>query len=541
MKSIFSFLFSSGRMLWLTVALTTLFAACSSDSPESDPEPPTPPTPPVVEEKVEVTATHISFNDIQIEVKVTGIEAYYAGHMAREAFSSEDVLTFVNDGALQVSTDAAWSGSLVEFPAASGETIEPNTTYVVWVLPFTALKDYTTEDIHLFEFTSSPIQSGSTLAITASEPILTESSVEVELKAEGANRIYHLFMAEDAKSALMSIEGEMVKELLTNGIQTEGDTATALSVVSHEMIGGETIWLAAIAVDDAGCYGPIFCQDYTTPIPKEDFITAIDYANCSVGVDSASLCWYTTGGSPATFIYYLGDVNGAVWSTTLGGTNGAAAYMEANATDANFIRHSENTIKFSGLTTGTEYGFVVAALDEEGNCSKAAVYTFTPQEKQIRFITHYLEDGSENAEWTALCPTIEIADYCFKKGQLTRLFWTVTPAAGTTAYTTAMLPDNVAIDYPNAEDFARAIIAGGGDFRFYYWEPTNPDIPNPNDPNAGDNPGQSVRAQTTEVIPGKIYYQPYATDGFKVYVTWVDGDGNIYEAHSVDMPTLSVE
>lgn len=495
------------------------------------PEPPQPEEP-----EATIEATKLAFNDIQITADIQGVAGYYAGNMMSEIFVAEEILSYLET--MTPSTQMHYEGALVDFPEPSGEIILPGVSYTIWVVFPKEDSNYTVEDILTFEFTAAELTSGGSINVEAGKPYITQNEVEVELSAEGAYAIHMAWLTAEQMEALTETEAKA--EMLLNATQFEGDSAFANSSTALVLEPETNVYLMALAIDQEGRYGEIFEQMYTTLPEPKTFTLILDEELCSYTETSASIQWTIEDGEAVETIYYMAPADDNFWVSTLGESfDRAIEYIQIYPTHKNFNKVTNQTsVELTGLTEGRRYVFVAVAFDADGNPSVGDGIFFTPQSNVV-FVKRYLEDGTENPEWTASCPTIHVADYCFVKAQFTRLFWTVDLAEGTTGYTTAISAAYVAESFSTEKAWAQDIVANpDNSYSVYYWEPDDPRYPDPNHELGG---GSSVSARSTEVFEDKIYYNPRAHGDTKIYVTWKDAQGRLYECVSVDMPIIEAE
>lgn len=484
---------------------------------------------------VAIEATKLAFNDIQIKVDVMGVAGYYAGNTMTEAFVAEDVLASLE--MLTPSTQMTYEGALVDFPEPSGEVILPGESYTVWVV-LSKGEDYTVEDILTFEFTAPELTSGGSINVVADDPYLTQTEVEVELSAKGAYAIHLAWLTAEQMAACTDTAAKV--EVLLNATQFEGESAFANSGTSLLLEPETDVYLLALAIDNEGRYGEIFEQKYTTLPEPKTFTLTISEELCSYTETSAEIHWTIEDGEAAKVVYYLAPADDNFWLSNLGESfDRAIEYIQINPAHANFKSTTGNSIEFTNLKEGTRYVFVAVAFDADDIPSMGDGTYFTPQSNVV-FVSRYLEDGTENPEWTATCPTIQVQDFCFLKGQMTRLFWMVDLVEGTTGYTAAISASYVAETFPTAKAWAQDIMNDPDDaYSVYYWIPDDPAYPDPNDERGTG--GVSKGAPSTQVFEDKIYYHPYGAGDMKIYVTWTDSEGRLYECVSVDMPVIEAK
>lgn len=481
-----------------------------------------------------VEATKLSFNDIQISVEVKGSEGYYAGNMLTEGFVAEELLA--NLEFMSLESEMSYTGALVDFPEPTGEIIIPGMSYLVWIVDAKPQGDYTAEDILTFEFVAPDYAAGGSISITPGEPYITQTAVEVDLTAEGAYAISYSWLSAEQYGAA---DQAAKTELLLSATQYEGSFVTAYSDTVISLEPESDVWLVAMAIDQEGRYGEILEQKYTTlPEPKQ-FTLEIDEENSTFDETQGTIRWNILDGEAVKTVYYVALADDNFWLTTLGESfDRAIEYIMVNPTNSHFESTTQNYVELSDLVEGRRYLFVAVAFDADDNPSLGDGFYFTPQSSVV-FVSRLMEDGTENPDWSATCPTINIADFCFLKGQFTRLFWMVDLVDGTTGYTAAISAAYVDETFSSPKAWARDLLANpDGSYNVYYWEPDDPNIPDPNAENGG---GTSVSAKTNKVNEDKIYYHPRCFGDVKIYVTWTDAEGRLYEPVSVDMPVLEGE
>ncbi len=483
-----------------------------------------------------VEATKLAFNDIQISVLLTGTKAYYGGNTMSAAFVAEDILASLE--MLTPSTQTAYEGALVDFPEPSGEVILPGESYTVWIVLPKEDASYTAEDILTFEFTAPELASGGSINVEAGEPYLSQTEVEVELSAKGAYAIHQAWLSAEQMAACTDAAAKV--EVLLNATQFEGESAYANSGTSLLLEPESDVYLLAMAIDQEGRYGEIFEQKYTTLPEPKTFTLTIAEELCAYTETTAEIHWNIEDGEAAKVVYYLAPADDNFWLLNLGESfDRAIEYIQINPAHANFKSTTDSFIELTNLTEGRRYVFVAVAFDADDIPSMGDGIYFTPQSNVV-FVSRYLEDGTENPEWTASCPKIEIQDYCFVKGQMTRLFWMVDLAEGTTGYTAAISATYVAETFSTAKAWAQDIMNDPDDaYSVYYWIPDDPAYPDPNDERGTG--GMSKGAPSTQVFEDKIYYHPYGVGDMKIYVTWTDAQGRLYECVSADLPVIEAE
>ncbi len=472
------------------------------------------------EPEISIQMVSATYDDIQIKVEMSSVKSYYAGYEQSDLFSAEEIVLYAHEGSFSAYTKLSYEGSIRNFPAIGYIDIMPGTSYTVWVLPITDSGEFSVEDIVTCEMSSSELQPGGSIDVMASTPTITATSIEVQLSATGADLIYYNYCTLSEATSMLEVE-QRVNWLLSEGKFVEGSSAL---LTANDLVDNSNYVVMALAVDGEGKYGSVYYKVYKTEkLPFNNMVVTIDEASAQISDNSAKISWSVEGGKAKNYLYFIGRTDYTTWNTTLGASvEMAQGYMSLHPEE--FVTVTSSSVNLTDLKSGAEYIFLVMALDDEDYYSQAAAFTFSTSGTARNFIARYKADGSENPEWSAAgLPTVVFGD-SFLKGQYYRLFWSVTPVAGTTAYTTAGSPGFVELYYNSPLEWAEKIVDGGEDIAFFHWD------------------GESATsADSTLVIEGQMNYQPYATAENRVYVTWIDSNGNLYEAIEVVLPDLEVE
>lgn len=475
--------------------------------------------------EVTLEMTSATFNDIQIKVGMESVTSYYAGCEPTSIFSADEVILYANEQGYTAYTKGSYEGSICNFPTVGSMELAPATDYTLWVLPINSEGVMTVDELFTLEVATQPLQEGGSLALTAGEPVLSPTAIEVQLSAEGATMIYYNYCSLSEATQLSTTE-QRVEWLLT-----QGNSVTASSILAQASgLMEETNYiLMALAVDSEGKYGSLYYKAYKTEkLPFNDMTVTIDESAVVLNGNEVTFSW-SADGSAKGYLCYFGRTDYTYWNDILGGSVASAqVYMSLNDNDPVLTLTANTSHTFTNLKPGAEYIFLVMAEGSEGLYSVADSYTFTTEGTPQAFIPRYNADGSENPAWKAYeIPAVTFGN-SFVRGGIYRVVWKVATVEGLKVYTVVSNPEFVATYYSSPREWAEKMIDGGEDLGIAY----NCDIDGNND---------KIVAPSLVTNPDQYYIYPYATAAYLVYVAWEDADGNLYEAVTTPLPVIETE
>lgn len=476
------------------------------------------------EVSLEVTST--TFNDIQIKVEMESVKSYYAGCEPTALFSADDIILYANEQSYTSYTKLNYEGSICNFPSVGAMELAPDSSYTLWVLPINSEGTMTTDELFTLECATEPLMEGGALAVTAGEPVITASTIDVQLSADGALMLYYGYCSLK-EAAEMTTTEQRVDWLLNSG---QSVVASSVLVSASGLMAESNYIFMAIAVDGEGKYGSLFYQAYKTEkLPFNDMVVAIDESSVVVTSDQVTFSWAVESGSPKSYLCYFGRTDYTYWNEILGGSVATAqVYMSLNDNDPVLTTTTKTSHTFGNLKSGAEYIFLVMALDSKGVYSLADSYTFTTEGTPKGFVARYNADGSENAEWRAHgIPTVTFGN-SFVRGGIYRVVWKVAPIEGLKVYTVVSKPSFVELYYASPREWVEKMVDGGEDLGVAYYCDVD-----------GNN--EKVIASSLVTDADQYYIYPYADASYMVYVAWEDADGNLYEAVSTALPTIETE
>ena len=334
-----------------------------------------------------------SLFDAEFSVEVIGTDKMWAGTALKSDDLFENILYAISNGIMEpYTTGLTYNGLVSQYPvegANADVVFAPGMTYVTWCVPFDPEKTtYTQDDIVYKEFTTSPLVSGGSLVLNASTPVVTSSSISVDLSSEGAEMIYYAFLTDDEGRQLgATSEGTNDKykfESLQKSANCTAVKGSKVVATLDNIIPESTMWLYAAAVDSEGKYGTVKCISST--LNKVKFNTlSVSYDSWEVGSDKIEYKVSVTGGTPTGYLYWIGTTKDPLW-VKAGNTRQAlekymATYPEddaiAKVMRANGDVAADGTITITGLRMEETYVMMVLAQDETGTYSKGAYKLLT--------------------------------------------------------------------------------------------------------------------------------------------------------------------
>lgn len=364
-----------------------------------------------------ISEPEVTLFDATLSVSVRGTSKMWGGTALKSDDLFESIIYgIVNDIYEPYTEPLSYEGPASLFPvedANANVEFQPGTTYVTWCVPYDDAKTtYTVDDIVYKEFTTSSLVPGGNLVITASEPEVTTSTITMNISSEGAAVIYYAYLTEDEGKRLGSLEGKDDTKFATmqksaNFTMVRGDEAVA---VLEGATPESTMWLYAVAVDEKGNYGTVKCL--SAELPKVTFNSmTVTLDSVEVGSDEAEFKVTVSGGTPVSYIYWIGTQQDPFWiscgKSRLSAQKYMAVYPDSDAIKsvmrANGDIASDGTIKITDLRLEEEYVMMVLAQDESGCYSKAGYKKITTLAADLGVV---VTEGT--AQWEAAKNTIGI-------------------------------------------------------------------------------------------------------------------------------------
>lgn len=464
---------------------------------------------------VELETTKLSFNDIQISAKFSGITSFYGGFS--EKYADDDIAQnlvseinnygqwytpiLVNDEYVDGWNDGVYTGD--PNTLVSGyQSYQPGVTYYLYIIPYVEGKTkYTTADLYYFEWTTESLMAGGTVAVTAGEAVLDYKKISVPLTAENATYIYYSYV----EPSMVSTIADKQAYLLDKGNMSEGGAVTTSKT---NLAPGTTYTLLAMAVDQNGCYGDVFQQDFTTK--TMEYAAATVTAELQGTPSQTGLVKISCDAEVDTYYYWVGAQSSWQWTNTsyFGGSAESASSFIALTPSSYLLTKvapadlPEEGVELSGLTVGETCVFVVSAKLVDGTYTKATVVTFTPEMSLGNFVYATDDNGAENPVWAAAKPTVTTTLETI--GDFTNITWSVSSVPEGFIAKTACVHDEYLTDYPTAKQKVQFFLT------YQYIE-------------------------LWDVVEGETYNYPYGSKGCNIYVVICDAEGNYYETYETKL------
>lgn len=485
----------------------------------------------------ETTAT--SFFDVDVEFEVIGSEGYMLGYEKAEDFDAAALAAYYTENYEYLNatrTDVNYTGSFLELMDSS-QKLENGTEYVAYYIAKNKSHVILEDNVLYWSFTTADfVQGGNLEVVIEGEPVVEYKDIYLNLNSSGE----HIMLIYNAMPSYIATaypdDSYVINMLLNEGVRTVTGEAVEAHYKGTEP--GEAVTLFAVAVDADGKIGKPLKQEFKT----KDFeyndlavtLTLVDYK-----VDNTLINVACEGASRFKYIYCALD--NADWKDVYGGTaKKAGEYIIMNPDASNVYDTNddaltaEGNILLQGLNVDTEYVLVCVAVDENGVVSKPATCYFEPIANIGTMVKRTDPNWEEGKPEIILGETGEVEFFNFS--------WYVAPQKGYVAYSIADHPENLANDYYGTnvntpEKLIAYIIAGCDNGKrdcghkcewaenyTYTWkemEDLNGD---------GRIEFDEWVDKSVDGLPGVYHSFFYGTKNeHRIYITWVDQDGNFHE------------
>ena len=458
---------------------------------------------------VNLETTLLAFNDIQISAEFKGIDMFYGGFSEKysDGDNRADIVAEINNYGMYyspVEVSSEWENGIYTGDPNTlvdgYQTIQPGTTYYLYILPYVEGKTkYTVSDLYYYEWTTEELIAGSSITVTAGEPVLDYKKVSVPLTAEDAVYMYYYFVQPEMVPTIADKQAY----LLNNGYMSAGAAVTANKTGLNP---GQTTTLLAMAVDQYGAYGEVFQQDFAAK--EMTYAAATVTAELQGTPSQTGLVKISCDAEVDTYYYWYKAADHFTWGDSYYGTTveTASAYiaLTPNSYYMNKVAAAElpaEGVEMTSLTVGSPCYFVVSAKLADGTYTKATILSFTPEMNLGNFIYATDDNGNENAAWVAAKPVVTANVQTV--GDFTTVSWTVDVPEGYSAIT-ACFHEDYLTDYPSAKSKVQYILT-------------------------------SEYIGSSEVVAGETYTNNYASAGYNVYTVVWDAEGNYYETFVTEL------
>lgn len=463
---------------------------------------------------VNLETTKLAFNDIQIKASFDGIAAYYGAFsmLYSEELNKEGILAEFNSGLtspygspqLFMVDDEymeGWNAGVFtgdpKTLVSGYQSVQPGERYYLYIIPYVAGKTaYTMAEVYFYEWETDPLMPGGAVNVTAGEAVLEHKKITVPVEAKDAVYIYYKFV----EPKLIPTITDKQAYLLENGAMIADES---YNVSMANLSPGKTMTLLAMAVDQYGCYGDVFQQDYTAK--EMEYASAAVVAELQGTPSQTGKVKLSCDAEVDTYYYWYGAADSRQWedSYCLGGTAESASAFIALTPNSYLLKKvtpaalPAEGVEMEGLTVGTPCVFVVSAKLQDGTYTKATVVNFTPSMNLGNFVFATDDNGAENPVWAAAKPKVTYT--LDQVGDFTSVSWTVEIPEGFTGKT-ACFSEDYLVDYPTPKSKVQ-----------YIWT--------------------DEYVYSNEIVAGGEYSQHYASKGYNIYTVICDSEGNFYETY----------
>lgn len=365
---------------------------------------------------VDIKVASAALLDADINVKVLGVNKMFAGISLKTDTVIDEIVANVNNGVYDALSDKSlmsYAGSASKYlDAEAPMQLDPETEYVVWVIPVEAGKTkFLASDVVFADFKTKSVTAGGTLEATIADADVTASSITRKASSEGAVMMYYAYIEGSigervAKYSNESMFNEIMKASTFNEVR--GSSADA---VIDDLMPETNMWLFVVPIAADGKYGKVAFASATT--------SAVTFSSLSVSLekvliesDKATYKVNVNGGSAVDYIYWVGRKTDPFWVEICGSNRTVAGkFMAANPDHEAIVKvmktsgpvAADGTLVVSELTIAKEHILLVLAKDEEGLYSKAGYAAF--ETLSISLGDNYAEEGT--AKWNEMKELIE--------------------------------------------------------------------------------------------------------------------------------------
>ncbi len=276
---------------------------------------------------VKIEQNWASHNEISLSVTTSGADSYIIGYDKAEIVDGKPVCdmqsSFENwrfsprgSLGLEVADASGRSVMLSGFGSDSDEVspLLPGTTYFVYAIPMTAGKakteyDYETDfEPYVSFFSTNPLVEGGASTVTISQDTVATNYTKVVAKLEtssDAETVYYKFYkcgSEDEWLSMFETDADLVADIVATGNMT---IAGGVDVRNDNMQAGQTVYLAAIAVDMDGAYGKLVDIALSTKNYPYDKNIAVSIVEDSIVFDDNGkpTVTYAVSGAESVAVY----------------------------------------------------------------------------------------------------------------------------------------------------------------------------------------------------------------------------------------------
>ena len=365
---------------------------------------------------VDIKVEGVALLDADINVKVLGVNQMYAGVSPKSETVLDEIVAGVNNGAYDALSDKSlmsYAGPVSTFiDSENPEQFDPETEYVVWVIPIEAGKTkFSVSDVVYTDFKTKAVTAGGTLEAVIAEADVKASSITHKVSSEGAVMMYYAFIEGSVGERITTYSNESMYNEILKASTFATVRASSFDAVIDDLMPETKMWLFAVPIAADGKYGKVAFASATT--------SAVTFSSLSVSLekvliesDKATYKVNVNGGSAVDYIYWVGRKTDPFWVEICGSNRTVAGkFMAANPEHEAILKAmktsgpvaADGTLIVSDLTIAKEHILLVLAKDEKGLYSKAGYAAF--ETLSINLGANYVAEGTD--KWNETKALIE--------------------------------------------------------------------------------------------------------------------------------------
>lgn len=461
---------------------------------------------------VTVETVKNTFNAIDVKVDMQGVESYWV------VFTNVEYTTWydsIEDYALDNTVNSYWpepstpyegayEGDVVMF-ANSYEELIPGTDYVLCIIPAKASGSYTKGDVYVYEYSTSALQAGGAITLTAGDPVIDYTSIEVALTASAETSYIYVAWVE---TELLPTITDKAAYLLENGSMNPYQVRVA------NLKPNTSRTLLAMGVDLEGKYGEVYEETFTTEELSYNDIT-VTITPAETEEEGQVAFTLSADGDVTSYTYWIGAADEYYYETYMGGTaEGASEYMALNPLSwwLNSTTPDAATVSYSNPDFGVDYVVVAQAVvtDADGvsTYSKATVHQFKVEYPLGNYV------NEDDPKWAEAKPVV--TPLGVEAREFVEVTWTVVVPEGYTVVKSLCIDPEYLASQPSAKDKTVWLLTQTMFSDYYYGMYVDTDY------------------ATDEPLEQPYYSCHYASSGDIIYTVIKDAEGNHYQYYEYD-------
>lgn len=342
--------------------------------------------------KVEISA-EVFIDNANLTVKVSGCEGYYGACEYVEWYEPEYLVQDLGGrwGPQLITSD--YSGPAGLFAGGYSSKLDPDTDYVVWVVPQNPEETYTADMVREYRFKTPALVAGASFEAPKIEiKDVTVESVSAEVTAvEGAYKTFAAILNIDQVEGIS--DEELVKNVMNANQFAESGT---FNVQKTWLEPGDKVVAVAVAVAADGKYGQIAKVESAAKNLEFSETLKVSITSVEPGMSDAKVK-LAFEGTPVSIRYVNTSASYGIDDME----NQLALNQRSDAVNVDVNTLVDNTIELTELSIGTEYYFCVIAIDADGNISHMAKENYAPESDIV-----YIRKSKDETAWAVGKPSL---------------------------------------------------------------------------------------------------------------------------------------